>query len=354
VLLAGPVALLVAAALTWFGTPTARVPGPTAEAVVDGPGAQLLRVAVSARDPQVRASVWRRCAGPGCTHPWLVVAVTGDGFVHRTLAGPWPADDVRVTATAHARFLLHVDGVPGFLLDADGNRRTPGLPGRAAPLRGGELLLGTLAVDPDTGRTHRLPLLSGTHGLVATEDSRLTGVTADALVTSVDGGTTWRRTPLPADGAVTVPLTSARPDIVAALRGDQGVTWLPVTQALRSVGGRTTLVRVPQQPGARPFVDAGLVLPDGSLLVDVVAWSSDRNGDHVGSVGPFVTDQGRWRSWHPLVPPRTPELRALRRHPLRLVGSAVRSGEAVALLASGTRAVAVDTAHRLWVPIRVR
>jgi len=357
-LLVGPLALLVVAVLTWFGAPPVRPGVPSADAVVDGPGAQLLRVAVSVTDPQSRASVWRTCAGRSCARSWLVVAVTVDGFEHRTLAGPWRADGARVTAAPGGRFLVHVDGVPAFLLDVSGDRRALGLPGGPRPLRSGELVVGGLAVDPATGTTHGLPLPRGTTALTATEDGRLVAVAAGALLGSSDGGASWRRTPLPVDGATTLPLASARTDTVAALRGDQGVTWLPVSGAVRRVAGRVHVDEVPRPPQARPFVDDALVLPDGSLLVDVVAWSTDRNGDHVGAVGAFVTDQGRWRTWHPMQVPRY-ELprdvaRAMAARPLRLVGAAVGAGEAIVLLASGTTVAAVDTAHWLWVPVRVR
>ena len=179
-----------------------------------------------------------------------------------------------------------------------------------------------------------------------------TDAVSGALLGFDYGGTTWHNIRIPRAGAVErVP--SAAVGTAAALLGSERVTWLPFDAAVRVEHGRAQLLRQPAGP--RMFVDWALVLPGGRLLVDVVAWSSDRNGDHVGTVGPFVSRGRDWRHWLPLRPGRRSGLapavrRSVRAGHLRVVGATVRVGSATVLVAAARHQVfAVEGGT--WTPV---
>jgi photosystem II stability/assembly factor-like uncharacterized protein len=154
-------------------------------------------------------------------------------------------------------------------------------------------------------------------------------------VVSRDGGASWSEHELGTSGDdLVLTIESADPRVMAVLSGGDGATLFPFGEALRSRDGGRTWERMTMAGVAdTPYVSFGAVLPDGSLLVNLNAWSDDRVGE------PGQQHHGLYRSngddWVDLLPvessyPKGTDTEVLRAHPPNIVDwSVAHDGEAV-------------------------
>lgn len=283
--------------------PTRTVPTPAgtdAEAVVDDPTAQLVDVATSPTDPDVRAAVWSTCRNDGCGSLAVAVAVTTDGFETRAVADEvWrtmpqvrvaPSGDVLVS-TSPGRVTLEVVRPDGSVAEVDPTT-TP------SPVAAGELVGGVdvrrtttyLATDPATALAHPVPVPDGTVQLAQTATGQLRATTrAGVYAWSDDGGATWQQ----AAGLDTTKhqlLADSAPDVHVVVDGSDGATLFPF-DAVRTLDDADSWSVVEQPPGDRAYLGGAAVLPDGRLLLDVDDLSDDRPAGLYASAG------GDW-SWY--------------------------------------------------------
>lgn len=156
-----------------------------------------------------------------------------------------------------------------------------------------------VALDPDTATTHRVPLPAGMtylRSLHQEPSGRLVGVGYDQVVWSDDGGASWDEHVLPlGKRALYAPVLSADGDTIAVVAGSDGATLFPFLAVHRSTDGGATweVFEQPRHPLA--YVDAQLVRPDGSLLVNLLAWSDGTlDRPSANSLGLYESDGSDW------------------------------------------------------------
>jgi hypothetical protein len=268
--------------------------GSGARAIVDGRRSRVADVAVVPGHPRRRIAEWYACRDRPCYRRTYALVVSSDAF--------WTSHVVEVGPSRVANgWVLEPAGPDHFAISPNGGRRSlVGLDGRvtaihlsgaAGPLTGREVPLrsakdGFEAVDPATGKGHPLSTPSGVVELQATPAGQLRALTEQPprYSWSADGGATWHEIPLPHGDALMsgelVPTTSN--SVHAILLGGENTvfTW---DLTLRSTDGRAwTSYAGPRDP--RGYVDDGVVLPDGRLLMNVGGWSDATT--HRPSVNP--------------------------------------------------------------------
>lgn len=288
-------------------------PGPTAKQIVEDPDAQLRQLVVSPEDPGTRAAVWQVCVDAACRRRRTAVTVTGDGFENRSdLVVPgqnYPVVtavglDAFYVAWGARRMIIHTDGstvpvrltdAPGRLVDGEAVAR---FDSRSKPFVG---------FDPETGSAHRITTPPDINSLALGDDGTLRGVsysgrtrTATA-VWSGDGGDSWHEHQLPSRGPSLFHLVEGGgPESMTILAGSDGATLFPFEELHRSRdGGRTwEVVDVRTEPQA--YAGGEAVLPDGRLLVNVMAWSDQRaNRPSSRPVGLYISEGDDWARLSP-------------------------------------------------------
>jgi hypothetical protein len=277
--------------------------------------------------------------------------VTEDGYrTSRVLELPRGAN-LSVLELGDGDFLVG-DAPRGLIVRGDGRTVEVVVDDRPGPLVEGEVVVPywvggqqtSGGLDPDSARVHPLPIPDGTIGLVqGGVGSPMWGLAvrenANArqwfAVVSRDGGASWSEHELGASGDdLAQTIESADPRVMAVLSGGDGATLFPFSEALRSRDDGRTWERATMAGVAdMPYVSFGAVLPDGSLLVNLDAWSDDRVGE------PGRRHHGLYRSngddWVDLVPvessyPEGTDVEVLRTHPPSIVDwSVAHDGEAV-------------------------
>ncbi len=339
-------------------TPTTTAPPRhrlSATQVVNSPGSYLAAVAVSPASPNIKAVAWRYCVGHKCIHAQAAVTVTDDNFAtSHDVALPgshsWPT----VVAVGDHSFYASTGGQPR-LVNTDGTVRLVRVSQRVGPMAPGEVLIGPawvsgdyLALNPGSAVAHPIPIPGRADQhlpLVQTSsDGTLVGGVGFAvggayrsLIWSIDGGATWRQHQLSGgapDMVQPVPNTGAG-HVLAAVRGGVGATFLPFDTVYRSSDGGTTWRTFDEKHGRDlAYLSWALVSPDGSLLVNIEAWSDSKRG-HPSShpVGLYESNGGNWG-----------DLRFIHDMP-----SSAGSGRAVVSdLALGAYTAAPDGTLRLW------
>lgn len=281
----------------------------TAAEIVDDPRALVQTLTVSAHDPDVRAAVWRLCLDKRCTRNEAALSVTADGFLTR-----------HVLKLKPELFVTPLDGrialgnyVPSQIVQSDGTLLNVSWGSEPRPLVAGEVLLGQrgaaqhwYAVDPRTGRAHRLPTPANVNQLTLTSAGDLRGLRngeggTRRFVFSDDGGRTWTDRPVPGvDGLLTELVTSVQVDAVVG--GGDGATLFPFEQVLRSrdVGASWQRFDGPKNPMA--YLGRTGVMPDGRLLVEIETWSDGRGWRRPGSkpTGLWISDGDDWSALTPV------------------------------------------------------
>ncbi len=261
----------------------------TADDIVGGRYSQIRDVAVAASDPDIRAVVWGDCPQRTSCDNTYAVAVTADGFEHRTVHRLNGQSAPAVQAVGD-RFL--VGAVPGaFLLDPDGTRTDVDVTRAAGPVQEGEVVISSwrsqhFAVDPSTATAHLITVPEGLITLQQGPDGRLTGagfssqVGRSVAMWSTDGGRNWDSQPFPPDfrNLLVDVISSEAPGVMAFVAGGDGATLFPFSKVYGSLDGGATWSTFEESPGDMAYVSWSLVQPNGSLLVSLDAWSDDRAG----------------------------------------------------------------------------
>jgi hypothetical protein len=345
--------------------------GPTAEQVVDAADASVTQVAVS-DDPDVRAVLWQQCERR-CHTRHAAIALTTDGFASRTLvrvrAGAYPY----LAPAGQNAFLVTNDGPHPYLLDTDGTRRAIAAPGPVAPVRDNEVVTfwdreTHVAVDPTSGVAHHVNAPAGVAELLNEGSGRLVSIDAMSAVPSVvwsdDGGATWREHSLSAKGRFLYQLVpSAAPGTTAVLVGSDGATIFPFEAVQRGARDGASWQGFEQGSPPAAYVEGGVVLPDGRLLVCLEqVHETFRPG--TGSeprMGLYVSAGDDWSSFARLDPPDgAPGLAPgdvpwLHGADLTLAGVSATPGRATAYVTEhgGNRVFSVVDG-RTWTEVRAR
>jgi hypothetical protein len=286
----------------------------SATQVVDHPDARLRVLRVSAADPQVRAAVWQVCQDSRCNSARTAVAVTGNGFEDRVdLDVPGRAVPV-VTVAGADSFYVAWGSRTRMVVHADGRTLPVRLSGDPGPLVEGEVVVRFdhrpdlfVVVDPHTGDAHRVTTPPGTRNLELSQTGRLVGIAHDSAGTaravwSEDGGDTWQERALPmTEASLTSVVQGGGEDAMTALSGGDGATVLPFGSMHRSRDAGRTWEDLDVGSDPQAYVGQIVVLPDGRLLVDVVAWS-DQRINRMGSrpLGLHVSDGDDWAALLPV------------------------------------------------------
>jgi hypothetical protein len=165
-----------------------------------------------------------------------------------------------------------------------------------------------VAVDPATGAAHRITTPPETRQLELAPDGRLLGLVHDLpqgqakVVWSDDGGSTWQEHLLPQSAGVLLSLVNGGGEgAMTVLGGGDGATLLPFGWMHRSRDGGSTWEVLDVHSDPQAGVGQVAVLPDGRLLVEVVAWS-DQRINRAGSrpVGLHLSDGDDWAELLPV------------------------------------------------------
>lgn len=296
-------------------------------AVVNDKGSYLTGVAVSAASSDVKAAAWQHCIDGrhNCERPQYALTVTDDNFATShdvALTGQsWPT----VTAVAPDRFYASA-GNGAWLVATDGSVTRVSFDRQPGPIAAGEVFVGAklspsppamqnrsntyLAVDPATGVSHPLSTPRGTNSLVQNTGGTLVGVVIDntggfhsSAIWSTDGGATWAQQRLVSGTSELTPIPStATSGVMAFVRGGLTATVFPFNRVYRSTDGGATWATFDESQGHggdQPYVGWSLVAPDGSLLVNIEAWSMNRRG-HPGPhpVGLYESNGANWSDLH--------------------------------------------------------
>ncbi|MBA2715879.1 MAG: exo-alpha-sialidase [Propionibacteriales bacterium] len=263
--------------------------------IVNHPNSGIAAVAVSESSTDVKAVAWRYCGDRDCSSLRFAVTVTSDNFAtSHDVALPdqfWP-----VVVAVGAETFYAAAGADGRLIDADGTVTKVTLDEGASPLVTGEVFLGQppngnnvyLALDPTKGIAHPIPTpqRAGLTSLLQNADGTLVGTAFDysgrftrAVMWSTDGGATWNSRLLDIGRSNlmdVVPSTAA--GVLAVVQGGSGATGFPFDKIHRSADGGATWQTFDESRGVMGYLGWLLVKPDGSLLVNIEAWSDARHG----------------------------------------------------------------------------
>jgi hypothetical protein len=348
---------------------------PTAEQVVDDPAASVVQVVTAAEDPDVRAVLWQRCL-QRCHTRHAAIALTTDGFATRTVVSVDEGAFPYLHTAGPTAFLVTNDGRRPYLLDTDGSRRKLGAPTAAVPVRAAELVTrwgfaaDFVALDPASGAVHRVPVPAGTMELQSDGPRRLEALVSPHagrtthVAWSDDGGATWRDHPLATtDRSLYQLVPSAAPGTVAVLGGSDGATLFPFQSAERGTVGGVSWRSFPQGTPPSAFVDGGVVLPDGRLLLrlEQVEETFRPGFGSEPRMGLYVSDGEDWSGFSRLDPPdgvsglAPKDLPWLRGADLTLAGMSVAPGRATVYVTEhgGNRVFAVADG-RSWFEVRAR
>lgn len=271
-----------------------------ARAVIEDPDAIAVAGAVDPANPASRAVLWQTCDDP-CDALSMAVAVTDDGFATRTSVPFFEAASVRpvgngvfladnfepgeapTLVSTHGTVQVEVDGVESPVADGE---VVVALHGSGLPI------LGLVAVDPATGRGHRVPLPDGAVQGWSQSGPALTVLTGTRdLSRSSDGGRTWATTRIPDPGRAFVWMVpSAEASTAAVILGGDGSTY-PSLEAVVRLRAGSDPESIPQDTPPWAYFSGAGVLPDGRLLVAVNGWS-DATEHAEGERGEEVTPSG--------------------------------------------------------------
>jgi hypothetical protein len=201
------------------------------------------------------------------------------------------------------------------LIDADGTVTKVTLDEAASPLVTGEVFLGQppngnnvyLALDPTTGIAHPIPTpqRAGLTSLLQNADGTLVGTAFDysgrstrTVMWSTDGGATWNSRLLDIGRSNlmnVVPSTAA--GVLAVVQGGSGATGFPFDKLHHSADGGATWQTFDESRGVMGYLGWLLVKPDGSLLVNIEAWSDARHGEPSAQpAGLYASARDDWSS----------------------------------------------------------
>lgn len=274
---------------------------PSGEDIVDDPDAELIDLATSPTDPDVRVGVWRTCLDPTCGSITVAMALTTDGFDTRAV----PDRVWRTTPTVEvdpSGAVLVVSWRTGLSLEVvrpDGTvlevRRTD-VPSKVMR---GDLVGGVsygrrttyYATDVETAVAHPVAVPEQTNQLEQLPSGQLRATTLDRMYAwSDDGGASWQRVAGGTDGTKLQLMADSAPDVHVLIGGSDGATLFPFDEVRRLEDLDSWSVA--RQPGAeRAYLGNAAVLSDGRLLLDVEDWSDRRPG------GLFVSQGRDWVSF---------------------------------------------------------
>lgn len=292
----------------------------TPSEIVNDPDSHIEAVAISDSSSDVKAVAWTYCGDRRFCNPEprFAVTVTGDNFAtSHDVALPgrfWPI----LVAVGSDSFYAS-SGQQGRLISADGQVSAVRMESDPRPLAEDEVFVGQaanmsrvyLAVDLSRSVAHPLPLPAfgeAPDSLLQNTDGTLVGVVyrdsgdvpSRDVVWSGDGGASWEQHQLTEgnrDLVNVVPSTSSEP-VLAVVEGGDNPAFFPFETVHRSTdGGATwqTFDETAGNPGDVAYVGWSLVKPDGSLLVNIEAWSDIRRG-HPSShpVGLYQSNGEDW------------------------------------------------------------
>ncbi len=292
--------------------------------IVNDENSTISDVAVSAGSPEVRAVIWQFCGeGGGCNHQQFALTVTGDGFkTSHDIA--LPGRVVKVVAAGANSFFVTF-GRSMSLVDSDGSVSAIQLDKKASPLVAGEVFVGGgvqgpigyphLALNPATAMAHPVsePPHNGTLMLERNTNGTLVGVVYDwqagtqsrSVIWSRDGGASWnKRLLVEGSDLVSVIPSASVDDVMAVVQGGDGATLFPFDKVHRSVDGGAAWETIDESQGDMAYLGWSLVAPDGSLLVNIEAWSDARhNRPSAQPAGIYESNGGDWSDLRFVQPP---------------------------------------------------
>lgn len=282
--------------------------------VVDHPEARLRELAVVPGNEESRAAVWQLCLDKGCSRSRQAIAVTGDGFETRFDVPSPGHTHPFLTALSPDAFYVGWNPRSQIVLRTDGTSVPLELAGTPRPLGEGEVLVRTpnssepfMAVDPDTGKAHTIPLPDGLVEVAAQPDGTLLGTIRDSqsgavtAVWSTDGGASWQQELLATnDLPLTLLVPSAQPGVLVIIEGADGATLFPFLRIHRSLDHGASWENLDVRTDPQAYVGTSAVLTDGRLLVDINAWSDQRpNRPSARPVGLYVSNGSDWSDLSP-------------------------------------------------------
>ncbi|MEJ7628080.1 MAG: sialidase family protein [Nocardioidaceae bacterium] len=293
-------------------TSTGPVPSPSphtpsaqdrrAKQIVQNSRAGNQRLLTSPEDPDVKASAWAFCTTFSCNKHVEAVALTDDDFATaRYVQVRWLTDVIWVSGDT---FVIRQVSGKLAMVSASGSTQEIVESSQTSPLKPGELLVGNwvnfpepdyVAVDPQNLSSHPLPIPYHDYRFLHLYQhgaQTLWGILdTTEIVSSPDGGATWRRPFSPPGGLLLDVIESGDPGRLAVVqrfgaidsRGllqstDNGASWQVIhTSDLQSC-----------------VVQWTAVTPDGNLLRYVYHFDS---GCAV-SRGLYESDSTAWTSFH--------------------------------------------------------
>jgi len=193
----------------------------TAEQIVQDPDAELLAMVVAGDDSNVRASMWALCIGRSCRgHRWAL-AVTADAFTdtHYVKVG-YPSP---LVWAGGQDFVVESPSSVFSLVDTEGGVQPLAVSGTSSPLAADETLTTVwhgntavpYAVDAFSGTAHpvRLPDAPADVTSMNRQGPTLWGLAdvTTTVVSSPDGGATWRAPYQLPKGSLYSPVASGDP-----------------------------------------------------------------------------------------------------------------------------------------------
>lgn len=278
--------------------------GVTAAQIVNSPRAVLFGLAVSPDDPEVRATLWGLCPRRACGPYREAVALTDDGFataryIRVSYLSPfeWCGTGVIVRAASGTLALISPTAPARSITVAD----------RTEPLRGNERLVASgdpkgrdfryLAVDPGTATAHPIPVPyppSSIPQLLQSGRTTIWGtLSTNKIVSSADGGATWRPVVDSADPLQLDPIDSAARGTLAFIKaGDDDSREAGFL--LRSTDNGASWQQVRPAEFTNASASWAAVTPTGRLLLYVF-------GHFKGTappVGLYESDSASWLTFH--------------------------------------------------------
>lgn len=294
-----------------------------AERIVNHPDATLTQLAVSPDDPDLRAAIWSYCKGRSCSAEQHAMTVTDDGFLTSHFIDLPRVAYPSLTALGSDAFFYSQGRRILQVVHADGLRDDVLITDAEEPVRADEVLVTEPYSQPNqylglnlaTRVAHPIPLPqmgaeSQRVQIWQQSEDRLWGLVhsgsrpTPVAVWSTDGGRIW--TPHVLDGSphfLFHPIVSADPATMAVVEGGDGATFLPFDRIHRSLDGGATWEIIEESPDDMAYIGTGYVRPDGSLLVNIIAWSDQRvNVPSRHPVGLYESDGLDWADLRPVQP----------------------------------------------------